>query len=148
MNKITTEGPVEQFVATGSPPSAGNGTALWLNSEKRAALFLRTGFSELVMCGVSRKLLQGDFFPFLFLPSKGQEWADDASIESDPGLVYLLCLKLETKWLIWIPDNPLCFRQFKTVVLFVCLFKKKTFRLKPLQPFSFNFSINIEKSPA
>lgn len=50
MNKTTTEGSVEQFVATGSPPAARNGTALWLNSEKRAVAFLRSGFSELVMC--------------------------------------------------------------------------------------------------
>lgn len=50
MNKISTEGSVEQFAASVSPPAACNGTALWLNSEKRAVAFLRTGFSELVMC--------------------------------------------------------------------------------------------------
>lgn len=50
MNNITREGSVEQFVATGSPPSARNGTALWLNSENRVVVFLRSGFSELVMC--------------------------------------------------------------------------------------------------
>ena len=50
------------------PRPADNGTALCWNSENWAAVFLRTGFSELVMHRVSRKLLQGDFFsPSYFL---------------------------------------------------------------------------------
>lgn len=63
--KNATEGARERFVASRSPPTVHNGTALWLNSENWAVVFLRTGFWELVMCWVSRKLLQGDFFPFL-----------------------------------------------------------------------------------
>lgn len=51
------------------PRLADNGTVRCWNSENWAAVFLRTGFSEVVMHRVSRKLLQGDFFfpPSYFL---------------------------------------------------------------------------------
>lgn len=59
---ITVQSCTDTGVQCCLPRPADNGTVRWLNSENWAVVFLRTGFSELVMPRVSRKLLQGDFF--------------------------------------------------------------------------------------